>query len=70
MENPFRTHIVFSGDSGVAFSAEHEYPAIAKNRTNRYRVYVAENDPVAIAKIYRAYAQEKGEFVTLEQKAA
>ncbi len=70
MENPFRTNLVFSGDSGVAFSAEHEYPAIAKNRTNRYRVYVAENDPVAIAKIYRAYAQEKGEFVTLEQKAA
>lgn len=70
MENPYRTDLVFTAEPAVAFAAEQRYPAIAPDRVSRYRIYVTENDPVAVAKIYRGYVQEKGDFVALEQKAA
>lgn len=69
MENPYRTSLNFSAGPEVSFGVEHRYPAISPNRTNRYRIYVTENDPVAVAKVYRRYVRETGEFVTLEEKA-
>ncbi len=69
MEHPYRTSLNFSAGPEVSFGVEHRYPAISPNRTNRYRIYVTENDPVAVAKVYRRYVQETGEFVTLEEKA-
>lgn len=69
MENPFRTQLNFTADQGVRFSVSHEYPAIDKDKTKRFRIYITENDPVNAAKIYLDYVREKGDFVTLEQKA-
>lgn len=69
MENPFRTQFNFAADQGVRFSVSHEYPAIDKDKTKRFRIYITENDPVNAAKIYLDYVREKGDFVTLEQKA-
>ena len=69
MEHPYRTSLNFSAGPEVSFGVEHRYPAISPNRTNRYRIYVTENDPAAVAKVYRRYVQETGEFVTLEEKA-
>lgn len=69
MENPYRTEMNFSADAGLAFSVSHEYPKIDADKTNSYRIYLTKNDPVSGAKIYRNYMKEKGEFVTLQQKA-
>lgn len=69
MENPYRTQMNFSADPDISFSVSHEYPEIDDNKTNRYRLYVTENNPVNCAKIYRNYVMEKGQFVTLTQKA-
>lgn len=70
MENPYRTQMDFTADSGVAFSVTHEYARIDGNKTNRFRVYVTDNNPVSAAKLYRNYVIEKGNFKTLEQKAS
>lgn len=69
LEDPYRTELNFAEDGPVSFSVEHSYPAIDANKENRYRIYITENDPVKIAKLYRNYVIEKGKFVTLEQKA-
>lgn len=69
MENPYRTEMSFSAQPDLSFSVSHEYPEIEDNKTNSYRIYVTENDPVKCAKIYRDYVMEKGQFVTLAQKA-
>jgi len=70
MEDPFRTQLEFQADSGLPFAVHHDYPAIDENRDQRFRIYVTDNDPVSIAKVYRSYAAQSGSLVTLEQKAA
>lgn len=70
MENPYRTKINFSLDSMLAFSVSHEYPAIDNNKTNRFRIYLTDTNPVSAAKLYKNYVIECGNFKTLEQKAA
>lgn len=69
MENPFHTMLEFQTQPDLAFDVRYEYPAIEKEKTKRFRIYLTENNPVSVAKIYRRYVQEKGTFVTLEQKA-
>lgn len=69
MEDPLRTNMVFAGEPDLSFSVEHSYPAIDPDRTSSYRIYLTENDPVVISRIYKDYVTAKGEFVPLEQKA-
>lgn len=69
MEDPYRTDISFSAQPDLTFSVSHEYPAIDDNKTNTYRIYVTDQNPVSGAAIYRNYVKEKGQFVTLKQKA-
>ena len=69
LENPFRTSLHFDSDPRLAFTVNHEYPAIGETRSNRFRIYLTDNDPVAIAKTYKKYVTETSGFVTLEQKA-
>lgn len=69
MEDPYRMQVNFEQSNHIMFDLSYEYPQIVKNRTKRFRIYVVENDPVAVAKIYRSYVMEKGNFLSLEQKS-
>ncbi|MCI9176461.1 MAG: molecular chaperone GroEL [Lachnospiraceae bacterium] len=69
MEDPYRTQLNFSAEPELCFSVSHEYPAIDKNKTNRYRICVTEDNPVICGKLYRDYVMEKNDFVTLRGKA-
>ncbi len=69
MENPYRTHLDFSANPDLSFSVTQSYPKIDKNRTKSFRIYITENNSVNIAKLYRNYVIEQGNFVTLAQKA-
>lgn len=69
MENPYRTEMNFSADDSISFSLSHEYPEIDSEKTNRFRIYVTDDNPVHGAKLYRNYVMETGHFLTLEQKA-
>lgn len=69
MEDPHRSQINFTESGNIAFDVSYEYPQISENRTKSFRIYVTENDPVAVAKVYRSYVMETGNFVTLEQKS-
>lgn len=69
LENSFRNTLKFDNDDEISFSLNHSYPQIDKNKQNKFRIYVTENNPTSVAKIYRDYVIEKGDFVTLEEKA-
>ena len=69
MENPYRTEMNFSAEDNISFSLSHEYPEIDSEKTNRFRIYVTEDNPVHGAKLYRNFVMETGRFRTLEQKA-
>lgn len=69
MENPYRTQLSFFAKPALGFSVSHEYPEIGGGRTNRFRIYLTEKDPVSCAKIYRDFMIESGRFVTLDGKA-
>lgn len=68
LENPYRSTLHFSDDGPLTFTLNHQYPAIDEEKENSFRIYVTENKPASIAKIYRDYVKEKGKFVTLEEK--
>ena len=70
MENPYRTQLNFSANPDIAFSVSHEYPQIDDVKENRFRIYLTNSNPVSAAKLYRSYVNERGNFKTLEQKAA
>lgn len=69
MENPYRNNMIFSDDDTIQFSLVHQYPKIDPEKSNSFRIYLTEDNPVSVAKIYRQYVKEQGKFVTLEQKA-
>lgn len=48
---------------------EHEFPSINKKKEFGFRIYIAQNAPVHLAKIYKSYIIEKGEVKTLTEKA-
>lgn len=51
MENPYRTQLSFFAKPALGFSVSHEYPEIGGGRTNRFRIYLTEKDPVELATI-------------------
>lgn len=66
----FNNEIVFTEGGALGFTVRHTWPSINQDKTYRVRVYVTENDPVSIAKVYKSYAEEIAGIKTLEEKAA
>lgn len=69
IENIFNNKIKFDTSNNIEFSFEHEYTKINSDKEYGFRIYVTENDPVQIAKIYKNYIMENGKFKTLSEKA-
>ncbi|WMT43129.1 glycoside hydrolase [Paenibacillus sp. D2_2] len=69
-DDMFNDTVQFQTEPAIQMSFTHEFPSVNPNKTYRFRVYVTDNNPVQIAKVYRSYIQEKGEFTTLSEKVA
>ena len=70
LEHPYRNTLRFTEGGRIAFSLHQRYPELDDQKDHVFRIYVTENSPAAAARIYRSYVTEKGDFVTLEEKAA
>lgn len=68
IENPFNNKIKFEVDEKIGFEFIHEYPSINDNREYGFKIYLTESNPVDIAKTYKNYVVEKGDFETLSEK--
>lgn len=69
MENPFRSTLNFAKSETISFLLNHSYPEIDENKGNSFRIYVADNNPTDIAKIYRSYMIANEKFTSLEEKS-
>lgn len=69
IKNPHNNTIKFDQKKNIGFSFTHEYPNINENKEYGFRVYIKEKNPVDIAKTYKNYIIEKGEFKTLDEKS-
>lgn len=69
MEHPLRSNLAFTNQDGIGMQLIHEYPQIDPVREQRFRIYLTEAAPAAIASIYKNYVKEQGTIVTLEEKA-
>ncbi|WP_188540766.1 glycoside hydrolase [Paenibacillus segetis] len=69
IQNPYNNELIFDTEQGIEFALNHEYPSINKNKEYGFRIYITEKDPVNVAKTYKNYLIEKGEFKTLAEKA-
>ena len=69
IKNKYNNEIEFDTKDNINFSFKHEYPSINENKEYGFRVYVTEKDTTDIAKTYKNYIIEKGEFKTLQEKA-
>ncbi|QWI73231.1 hypothetical protein ER45_029260 (plasmid) [Bacillus mycoides] len=68
-DNMYNDNIHFNTDANIQFSFTHHYPSINKNKEYGFRLYITDTNPVLMAKIYKNYIKEQGQFKTLEEKA-
>lgn len=69
IKNPYNNKVKFDTKERIQFTFNHEYPTINKDKEYGFRVYLTKNNPVDIAKTYKNYVVEQGNFKTLEEKA-
>ncbi|AOR25156.1 glycoside hydrolase [Clostridium taeniosporum] len=69
IENPFNNDISFNTEENIELNFKHKYPSINEKREYGFRIYVTPKNPVDVAKTYKGYLVENGEFKTLEEKA-
>ncbi|WP_052496324.1 glycoside hydrolase [Pedobacter lusitanus] len=71
IKNMFNNELKFYTHEGIlAAQFKHEFPATVKDKQFGFRIYLVDNDPVAIAKTYKKYVDERSPVLTLEDKAA
>ncbi|MFJ7936266.1 glycoside hydrolase [Sporosarcina sp. NPDC096371] len=69
IKNPYNNEIAFQTENDIAFTFNHEFPTINEQKEYGFRIYVTKKDPVDVAKTYKNYLIEHGDFKTLEEKA-
>ncbi|MGM0219917.1 glycoside hydrolase [Enterococcus sp. AZ126] len=68
MDNTFNSELLTKTEPHLTLEASHNFIGFDKNKTLNYRLYVTDNDPVAIAKTYQMDRINLGEFKTLDEK--
>lgn len=69
IKNPYNNEIAFTTDNDIEFTFNHEFPTINEQKEYGFRIYITEKNPVDVAKTYKNYLVEQGDFKTLADKA-
>lgn len=69
VENPFNNEVSFRTEPKIDMTFQHEFPSINPKKEYSFRLYITDNDAVAIAKLYKEYVKEQQRFKTLADKA-
>ena len=69
IENEFNNVIEFSSKDKINFTFKHEYPSINKNKEYGFKIYLTNKNITDVAKTYKNYIVDKGEFKTLKEKS-
>ncbi|MFE6168762.1 glycoside hydrolase [Viridibacillus arvi] len=69
IKNPYNNEIAFDTKKNIEFTFNHEFPSINKQKEYGFRIYLTKKDPVHVAKTYKNYLIEQGDFKSLKEKA-
>lgn len=69
IKNPYNSEIVFNSENDIEFTFNHEFPAINEEKEYGFRIYLTKKNPVDVAKTYKNYLIEQGDFKSLADKA-
>lgn len=69
LDNTFNSQMIATTEPHLSFETSHTFVGFDPNKTLNYRIYLTDNDPVAIAKTYQKDRVALDKFKTLEQKA-
>ena len=67
-DNTFNNDLLTKTEPHLTLEASHHFIGFDKNKTVHYRLYITDNDPVAIAKTYQMDRIKLGAFKTLDEK--
>lgn len=68
MDQTFNSDLLANTEPHLTLEASHHFIGFDQNKTVNYRLYITDNDPVAIAKTYQMDRINLGEFKTLDEK--
>lgn len=68
IKNPYNNEINFDVEGEIEFDFNHEFPSINKQREYGFKIYVTDKNVTDMAKVYRNYMIENGNFKTLKEK--
>lgn len=68
MDNTFNSDLLTKTEPHLTLEANHHFISFNQNKTFNYRIYLTDNDPVAIAKTYQMDRMKIGAFKTLDEK--
>lgn len=69
IKNPYNNEIAFNTKKNIEFTFNHEFPSINKKKEYGFRIYLTKKNPVHVAKTYKNYLIEQGDFKSLKEKA-
>lgn len=69
IEDPYRNTVNYDEADTISFSISQKFVSIDDDKEKTIRVYLTDANPASVAKIYRDYVIECGNFMTLEEKA-
>jgi len=69
IKNPYNNEIAFDTKKNIEFTFNHEFPSINQQKEYSFRIYLTKKNPVHVAKTYKNYLIEQGDFKSLKEKA-
>ncbi|MGE7624202.1 glycoside hydrolase [Viridibacillus sp. NPDC096237] len=69
IKNPYNNEISFDTKKNIEFTFNHEFPSINQQKEYGFRIYLTKKNPVHVAKTYKNYLIEQGDFKSLNEKA-
>lgn len=69
IKNPYNSELVYNTENDIEFTYNHEFPTINEEKEYGFRIYVTEKNPVDVARTYKNYLIEHGDFKSLADKA-
>ncbi|MEK5481270.1 glycoside hydrolase [Viridibacillus sp. FSL R5-0888] len=69
IKNPYNNEIAFDTIKNIEFTFNHEFPSINQQKEYGFRIYLTKKNPVHVAKTYKNYLIEQGDFKSLKEKA-
>ncbi|MGL4820972.1 MAG: glycoside hydrolase, partial [Bacilli bacterium] len=68
LENPYNNELQFHNETQIGLDVAHTFTTLDPKEPYTVRVYVTENNPASVAKVYRNYLMDTNQFKSFAEK--